>query len=263
VLLSTKTRSSELMAEGAVLVGVAAAAAQFTEIGCKVVLRASSLFSKFQDVPQCLQRALDQVQLLLHLAELSSKKDMIQPLSNDLPQTLLLKTSRFPLSWLESVWTKCATQVHELDELIRPMLQESENTRVQRVWKKILTLGREEKINQILKEVESYKTMLTIWFGQECLDQIHQLKQDVVSMQGDIENFGKSTIQLHQTFQDWLPPRTSEAPASALNALQNNYCQSTGHHGQQISCAAIRNPGAESPEVRQQLSLLVSIIAEG
>lgn len=247
------------MAEAAVLVGVVAAAAQFIEIGCKVVLHASSLFSKFQDVPPRLQRAVEQVQLLVHLAELTSKKNMIQPLSVDSRQTLSLRISRFPLSWLESVWTKCAAQAHDLDELIRPMLQESENTRIQRVWRKFLTLGREEKINQILKEIESYKAMLTIWFGQECLGQIYQLKQDVVSMHGDIENFGKSTTQLYQKFRDSIP---SDPPESTLRVMQSSHCQSTARHGQQVSCA-IESRGAECPEIRQQLSLLVSSIAQG
>ena len=84
--------------ESVVLVGVVAAAAQFIDIGCKVILHTSSLFSRFRDVPRCLQQVQDQVQLLLHLAELTSRKNMMQPLLNDSPQPIPLGTPRFPLA---------------------------------------------------------------------------------------------------------------------------------------------------------------------
>lgn len=250
------------MAEAIVLVGVVAAAAQFIEVGCKVILHTSSLFSRFRDVPRCLQQVQDQVQLLLHLAELTSRKNMMQPLSDNSPQPIQLGTPRFPLSWLESVWTKCAQQAHDLDGLIRPMLQVSGNARSQRVWKECLMLGREEKMNQILKEMESYKTMLTLWFGQECLDQIYQLKQDVISMHGDMENLGKSTVQPHQTCPSLIHPQTPSFPESTSKGSHNEHRRSIECHGQQTSCT-IEDRRVEYPEVRQELCHLVSSIAKG
>ena len=133
------------------------------------------------------------------------------------------------------------------------MLQVSGNARSQRVWKKCLTLGREEKINQILKEIESYKATLTLWFGQECLDQIYQLKQDVIRTHGDMENLGKSTVQPHQTCRSLIHPPTLNSPESTLKASQIDYCRSTGYHVQQTSCA-IEDRRAEYSEVRQELS---------
>jgi hypothetical protein len=117
------------------------------------------------------------VQLLLHLADLTAEKSLIVPSSDGPFQHLSLLTSSFPLSWLESVWMKCTAQVHELDGLIRPMLDESGDSQIQKARKRILILRREEKVKGILREIECYKTMLSIWFGQECFDQIRQLKQ--------------------------------------------------------------------------------------
>lgn len=64
----------KFMAEAAAIVGLLAAAARFGDIGCKLVLRISSFFSRLQDSTKCLQLALDQVRLLLHLAELTKRK---------------------------------------------------------------------------------------------------------------------------------------------------------------------------------------------
>ena len=129
------------MTEVAALVGISTSAAQFLDIGCRIVLHASSLYSRFQSVPQCLQRTLDQVQLLMHLADLVSRNDSLTTSSQSRPTNGLSSTS-----WLDNVWRKCTTQAQNLEKIIKSMLCETEDSYGKRVWKKILTLKREETI---------------------------------------------------------------------------------------------------------------------
>ena len=254
------------MAEAVAIVGVLAAAAQFSDIGCKVVLRVSSLFSRIQDSPQCLQRTLDQVRLLLHLAELTNKKLteesnirpplMTQPLLHDEVPSLQ-PPPILPLTWLESVWQTCTAQAYELDGLISPILQEVESGRIRKAWKKVWMVKSEEKIEQVITGIERYKTLLSIWFGQECLDQLIQLKKGVIDLHGDVNNVRRSIAQFNHAFQKMVPAGTSDSPGFLLDALHDHYCKITRPHGQQI-LSVIENEGRESFETRQQLRLLVS-----
>ena len=172
------------MAEIAVSIGVAAAAAQFTSIACSILLHASRLSSRLQDIPQCLQRTLDQLRLLLHLADLVSKKEMAQVLPGvvSLSSTCPPSTRPSSVSWLESVWKDCTAQAQSLEKIILSMLCETEDSYAQKIWKKILTIKREEKILQIVDNIERYKSMLNLWFGQECLDNIHFMRQKILDV---------------------------------------------------------------------------------
>ena len=177
-------------------------------------MRGSSLFLKFHDSPQWLQRTLDQIRHLLHLADLTANK-ATEPSAAPLPLTSQPSsdgklssqissaiTPTLPLSWLEVVWKSCTTQAQALDEILQPMLQEAEDTSGRRTWKRILTLKRQEKIEQALGEIERCKTMLSVWFGQECLHGIRSLQHDVSCIHGDIGNFGKDIIQINNTLQN-------------------------------------------------------------
>ena len=174
------------MAEFATLIGVAAAAAQFTQVGCSVLLLASTLCSRFQNAPQCLQRALDQIQLLLHLAELISKQNAAQgPAENAFtsPQSPP-RDGLSSSSWLETVWKNCTTEAKSLENVINSMLREKGDSNARRVWKKILTVKREESILQSMNEIERYKSMLNLWFGQACLENTYSMKRELFEVQG-------------------------------------------------------------------------------
>ena len=119
------------MAETIAIIGVVAAASQFTETGGKLISRLILLISRARDSPQCVQLTLDQIRMLLSLADLTKRKASEEnaawlpdeaPSSQDGPETSLQLTQASPLTWLESVWQNCSAQARELEALIDGML---------------------------------------------------------------------------------------------------------------------------------------------
>jgi hypothetical protein len=216
-------RLYETMAETVAIVGIVAAAAQFSQIAYKVILEASSLLSRFQGSPKCLQRTLDHVQLLLHLAELTKTKLKREPstsvalmpqLSLDDELQALPPVSTSPLSWLETVWQNCTTQAQELDRLISSMLHQSRSDGIRGVWNRRSMVRTEDKINPMMKEIESYKSLLCVWFGEECLDQISHLKKDMFDLRVEAQDIGKTIAQFNCTLQELVQAGMSDSSIS-------------------------------------------------
>lgn len=168
------------MAEAIILTGVAAAAVQFIDVGLTSLQYASLLISRFKDAPQSLKTAQDQVRLLLRLAGLASRKFSIQSGPNSdsvlhVPSGVLdLECS---LRLQEAAWRKCTEQARQLEQILGSVLCETEDSRVRRLRKRIFSLRRDRAICRIVDEIERCKSTLTLWYGQECLQNIYTVEE--------------------------------------------------------------------------------------
>lgn len=63
---------------------------------------------------------------------------------------------------------------------------------MQRFWKRISSKQREKAIRQIVDEIECQKSMLTLWYGQECLQETYTVK----------ENMGEYGMQLRSIVRE-------------------------------------------------------------
>lgn len=192
------------MAECLALLGAAAAAAQFAEVGFRIICRGSALIKKFRDRPKCLERALSQVQHLLFLAELTTENGRRIPTAETLlthqiaTNNLSTTAATSTLPGLESIWKDCAVQARILDEILQSTLKAIEERAFLRSWKNLGKLGRLDEIDRALDDLERHKTLLNLWLGQESLQQIHHLLYGVSYMHGDIIKLGKTVTQRYR-----------------------------------------------------------------
>ena len=219
------------MAEAIAIIGVVAAAAQFSATGSKLVSRLISLKSRIGDSPQCIQLTLDQVRMLVSLAELTKKKiaeehgtwmPTVAPSSRDEQESSPQSSEVSPLTWLESVWQNCLAQACELDDLIRQMLQKAESNLLQKGWRKLCTLKTEEQIDRILVRIERYKTLLSTWYGQECLDHIKNLGSNVNDLHGELSSLRQSMDYLNENVHRMMVANASDPHKPSRQALQGN-----------------------------------------
>ena len=254
------------MAEAIAVIGVVAAAVQFSETGSKLVSRLISLFSRIRDSPQCLQLTLDQVQMLLDLAELTKKRiseenstclpTVAQSLQIDQVPSLQLSQAS-PLTWLESVWRNCTAQARELDGLVRQMLQETESNTIRKGWRKIFTLKSEEDVERVLTRIERYKTLLSTWYGQECLDQMKDLSINMGDLHGEVSGIRQSLAHFNETFQRLLPEKASEPHGGLLGSLCEHPYSATCPFSRRV-LDMIQDQGRQCFQTRQQVQSLVS-----
>ena len=220
------------MAEAIAIIGVVAAAVQFTETGSKVVSRLISLVSRIRDSPDSLHLALDQLQMLLDLAELTKKRIAeengvcmqaeIPNLRDDqaLPRRL---SQTSPLTWLEKVWHSCTAQARELDDLILQMLQELEGNAFRKKWRKLCTLKNEESIERILTRIERDKTLLITWYGQENIERLKKLSLNVVSLHEEVFDMRQNMAYLNETMQKLLPANTLGSHEMPQKPMRNTH----------------------------------------
>src|SRR4051794_7403518 len=105
------------MAEALAIIGAVAAAAQFTEVGSRVVSRVSSIHADWQDRPEFLQKSTEQLEHLLDLSRLTTSRAMewsrnlqhpaastsveVHPCPNP---TTSRSASNSSFAWLTCVW---------------------------------------------------------------------------------------------------------------------------------------------------------------
>ena len=134
----------------------------------------------FNDAPKSLETARDQVQSLLQLAELASKKTPIDSTaeSTSTPHNLTTNLEiTQSLSWQESAWRRCTKQAKLLEEILGPLLCETADSRIQRVWKRVSSVKKEKAIQQVVDEIEKQKSILNLWYAQECFGNVDALKK--------------------------------------------------------------------------------------
>ena len=256
------------MAEAIAIFGIIAAAVQFIETGSKLVLRLRSLSSKIQDSPQCLRQSLDQVQILLVLAERAKRRTthgdsaylpaVAQSLQNDQVPSLQLSQT-LPLTGLESVWQNCTAQACELDKLIGQLLEKAEGGGFRKSWKKLFTLKDEEDVERLLTRIEKYKTLLSIWYGQECLDGIRTLGVNMFDLRGEMFGIRQNMAHFNEIFERFVGANASESHRGALGPLHMHASSAMCPLDRQV-LDMIQDQGRQTFQTRQQVQSLVSRI---
>ena len=207
------------MAEAIALVGIAAAAAQFVEVGLNVVLHISTVVSKLRDRPRYLQKCLDQITILLSLADLASRSNTVSSTAtlqlgldascyeslSDRQKALAAATSG-RLSLLENAWNCCTTQAITLRKMLLSLSNEADKRKKLVLFKELVRPHTDAKFEQIFNEIEGYKSILSLCYGEECLAGIRQLQGDILSMHDNLHNFGQAINQIRDTLHtDNLP----------------------------------------------------------
>ncbi len=255
------------MAEAIAVIGVIAAAGQFSDTGSKLVSRLISLVSKIRDSPQCIQSTIEQVRMLLSLAELTKRKIAQEnsawlptqaPSPQDEQTTSLQLPQLSPLTWLESVWQNCSAQACELDDLVNRMLQKAESNPFRKGWRKLCTLKSEEQIERILNRIERYKTLLTTCYGQETLDQVRNLSINVIDLHEEMSDIRQTIVDLNETVQRLTPANalgSHEARSKSLEDTPDNHLLPSSEQ----ALILVQHQSHEMSEPRQHAEYIVSL----
>lgn len=158
------------MAEVLALLGAAAAAAQFAEIGFKVVYKCSVLVKESREYPEFLQRTRNEMHHLLCLAKVATENTdtpEVQPATSESQQPQSANDQRSVQ--LESIWEDCSRQAEIIDTALQSLTREIEIRGIIGQWKKIRLQPRIHDIEEALGEVERCKTTLGLYLGNEPL----------------------------------------------------------------------------------------------
>ncbi|KAH6665505.1 hypothetical protein B0J14DRAFT_569108 [Halenospora varia] len=131
----------------------------------------------------------------------------LSPSSFQLQQPLSSSSSsaRTAGNWIEAALLECTSQAQTLRDILKDMLQEVDDGKREKIWKKILTVKREQRATTALQEIERQKSMLNMWLG---LNNLHQLRGLHHSIAGIHDGMGKVDGNIlhvdqtvHQEFQ--------------------------------------------------------------
>lgn len=196
------------MAEAIALLGAAAAALQFAELGYKVTTKCSSIVRKYRESPECLQRTHSQIQQLIYLANMAIDKttdfEAVRPsisqstaIDNQQPRSLNQHETLAAISIkLESVWKDCFQQAGIIDNILQIMLQEIEGKGIFGKWRKFRLQERLKSIETALSDLERSKTTLGLWLGNESLSQLGRMRHDLAMTHNKMVFSGKTVCLL-------------------------------------------------------------------
>jgi hypothetical protein len=190
------------MAEALALLGAATAAAQFAEIGFKVVYKCSVLVKESREYPEFLQRTRNQIHHLLSLATVAAENSNTsqvvtssegQPATSDHQQ---LQSANYQYSvQLESIWKDCSRQAEIIEAALQSMTREIEGRGgIVGQWKKLRLHPRINGIEKALVELERCKTTLSLYFGNESLSRMGRMHHDVASTNDKLVHLGKRDL---------------------------------------------------------------------
>lgn len=248
------------MAEAIALLGVVAAATQFIEVGSRVLRFGSSLSSKLGESSQRIERWLDQVRQFSALVELIKQKTTpLSPLAASATSELTTPT------WLETTLRICTAQTLTLEEVLEDMRQDVYDGMREKVRKRVLTLKREERITQIMNELERHKSTLSIWLGQKNLHHLESLHSGLNKLREAVGNTNDKTFQNGQNLDRQLGHlveavhKSSDATASHLEKVKTFSEHILVKHGQEIRQLKGRLESGSSATQRE-LSALVGLL---
>ncbi|KAH8655008.1 hypothetical protein BGZ60DRAFT_435416 [Tricladium varicosporioides] len=187
------------MAEAIALFGAVAAGVQCAQVGVQILILGSSLRSKLQDAPDQVQRWVGQIEQLVALAEIIKRSEVdLSPLSFQL-QPPSSAASRTTGNWIKTALLECTSQAQTLRDILKDMLQEVDDGKRENLWKKLLTVKREQRIMSALQEIERQKSMLNMWLGMNNLHHLHRLRHTIAETHDGVGKVDSNLLHIDQT----------------------------------------------------------------
>ena len=131
-------------------VAIGASAIQFIDVGVRLLLGLSRLYSKLDHVPEKIEKSRATLQHLLLIAEVVK--------SNHVSSYAGSQAAEFNLACSE-----CIKLVKELASLLDDLTAATNDGPFRRAWKAIVAVKKEKEILDICERLEQYKTTLSLW----------------------------------------------------------------------------------------------------
>lgn len=198
------------MAEAIAVLGAAAAALQFAEVGYKVISRCSFLLKRSREYPDYIHRTHSQMQHLIYLAKVAAdSRDTSQVVASSESQPAIgehpeqqpqsVNSQPDPAATIsmqmETIWKDCAHQADVIDDILQCMMREIGGKGLIGKWRQLSLHERVFGIERALGELERSKTTLGLWLGNESLYRMGRMHHDLAMMHNQIVQSGKIDFQ--------------------------------------------------------------------
>ncbi|KAH7007295.1 hypothetical protein EDB80DRAFT_456844 [Ilyonectria destructans] len=133
------------------VLGIAAASAQFAELGFKLVKFAKAVYDQAQNAPEDIQKWLTEIEQLKELVA-------------DVESCPTLQTGS-----MASILENCAVNCQELCKILEGITFSADQPLHLRTWKGVVGMAKEKDISGLFGQLERAKTMLAVKIGMESL----------------------------------------------------------------------------------------------
>lgn len=135
------------MAEALGLLGAFAAASQIAQQCIDIAKMIASLYSKIHDAPNSIRSQIRLVDQLVAITRLIERNKSLQT------------------DWMASALTTCSETTGQLLDELRKISTSAGDGRVRRVWKGLVGLTVEEKLQGLFAQLEQEKSSLAVYIG--------------------------------------------------------------------------------------------------
>jgi hypothetical protein len=142
---------------GVEILGIVASASQFLDIGARLALSLSGIVTRLKDVPQSVERAANELSLLVNIVE-AIKTSLEGP-----GESISVKNVGTGLELLK----KCKERADELNHVLDGVASRTTDGVVKKSWKAVVGLKHDSKVSKMLSGLERLKSSLEIWMSHE------------------------------------------------------------------------------------------------
>jgi hypothetical protein len=207
---------------GLEVLGIVAAAAQFTDTGWKVVLSLSRLVSDLNHASRKVKNAAKQLQNLIEHVELI-RTDIQHLAASD--SAVFLSDDLADL--ITALLGDCTEEAGELNEILKKLVPDLSYGKFRTSWKAVVSVKKEKHILERCARLETLKSSLGLWFGHGSLVLLQRQLQlgELTFVSAKLVEDGIENIH---TELDPLRNRIDEV-AHNVNAVQSTLLQVTNN----------------------------------
>jgi len=152
---------------GLEVLGATAAAAQFVDVGWKVVISLSRLISDLKQATKKVKVAARKLEQLVCHVQLMQEDIQTLALSDATTQSKRFSDGR--LDTITALLRECAGEAAALDNLLKQLIPGQHERAIQRSWKAIVGVKKETEILERCAQLDRLKLSLNLWFSHGSL----------------------------------------------------------------------------------------------
>lgn len=191
--------------------GVAAAILQIAQLTGQVALKTNSLAHKLRHAPRTIKsnlRSVNDFTFMLHALESAFKADSVD---RSCIRDVLSDESR---EYVQELLQRCNEEVTSCDSLLLPIVPQ-DGQMWRETWKRIISIKREEEVNQRLKTLDSLRSQLSIWYSHQIMLQMCRTNLAVTNVDDRLQS-------LHQEVSTGLI--TMSTSVMTIDKLADEIC---------------------------------------
>jgi hypothetical protein len=138
---------------GVEIVGLVAAAAQFADLGAKVLLGLSSLISSLRDVPSRIESAATALKIFVDLSH------ALRAHLETLPPPAISEATQ---TQIKDLFDACGSETCAITNILEEITTKTSDNKLAKTWKRLVGVKREKDILERFERLERHKSSLVL-----------------------------------------------------------------------------------------------------